>query len=62
MLENGDIYSKSELYPFMKDTGKFYTSEDLKDWKKAGFAVPGNAELDEDSREIVKEHVRNNYY
>lgn len=46
----------------MKDTGRFYTSEDLKDWKKAGFAMPGNAELDEDSREIVKEYVRNNYY
>ena len=52
----------SELYPFRKDSKSFYTSNDLRDWKKAGFAMPGSADLDDESREIIKEYVRNNYY
>ena len=52
----------SDLYPFFKKSKNFHTSKDLMDWKKAGFAMPGSADLDDESREIIKEYVRNNYY
>ncbi|KAK4695524.1 hypothetical protein P7C71_g2239, partial [Lecanoromycetidae sp. Uapishka_2] len=45
------------LYP-----DKFVAKDDVQDWKKVGFATPGNLDLDEDGREIVKAYVRDNYY
>ena len=57
-----EVDASSPLYPFSKGPGRFWDSNGLRNWKKTGFAMPGTADLDEDSREIIKEYVRNNYY
>ena len=62
MAEKGEVNIDSKLYPFIKSSKSFYTSNDLRDWKKARFAMPGSADLDDESRETIKEYVRNNYY
>lgn len=62
VAKDGEVNVASELYPFFKDTKNFYNSNDLRDWKKVGFAMPGSSDLNEESREIIKEYVRDNYY
>ena len=54
--------ASTPLYPFFKSSRDFWNSSDVEDWKKVGFAMPGSAELDDESREIIKEYVRSNYY
>ena len=56
------MHLSSPLQPFRKNATDFYTSADMKDWKRLGFATPGSNDLDEDGREIVKQYLRDNYY
>ena len=53
VAEKGNVNIDSELYPFFKSWKSFYTSNDLRD-KKAGFDMPGSADLDDESRGIIK--------
>lgn len=56
------MHITSPLRPFSKNATEFYNSADLRDWKTLGFAMPGNHDLDEDGREIVKQYLRDVYY
>ena len=39
-----------------------YTSNDVKDWTKLGFATPGDHHLDAEERKQLAQYLRNTYY
>lgn len=48
---SGAQKSSTELYPFRRTNGQtseFYNSDDLRDWKKLGFAIPGSQDITEE--------------
>ena len=62
--KNPNILADDELFPFTKDsnTKKCYTSTDVKDWTKSGFAVPGDQDLGETGQKAVAQYLRDTYY
>ena len=57
------VKSDSGLAPFGKgQEDKCYTSLDVKDWTKLGYAVPGNKHLNEDERTELAKTLRATYY
>ena len=50
------------LYPFRKDSGNYWNSNDVRDWTTLGFAVPGNKELDADGRKELEKYLDENYH
>ncbi|KAI9845231.1 MAG: hypothetical protein M1837_004986 [Sclerophora amabilis] len=54
--------SKMSLYPFRKNDKNFWTSNDVKDWRTLGFAIPGHEKLDKKGREDLETYLRKNYY
>lgn len=57
-------FADDELYPFTKDskTKKCYTSTDVQEWTKSGFAVPGDQDLGEVGQKAVAQYLRDTYY
>jgi hypothetical protein len=57
------VSSESQLAPFFSaETGQdCYTSEDVRDWTKLGFAVPGDQRLDTKGKEALKKYLRDTY-
>lgn len=58
----GVVNGESPLYPFYKDGKKLWTSNDVKDWRKLGFAVPGDHHLDKKERKKLETYLREQYY
>ena len=58
----GATNGESPLYPFLKDEKQLWTSNDVKDWRKLGFAVPGNQYLDKKGRKWLESYLREQYY
>lgn len=54
---------KTPLKPFFNiESGDLWTSEDARDWKQCGFAVPGTHDMDlKTSRKIVGDYINRNY-
>ncbi|CAG8980482.1 hypothetical protein HYALB_00013118, partial [Hymenoscyphus albidus] len=53
--------ASANLYPFQKDTSKFWTSNDVKDWTTLGYAIPGNKPLDAKGRNALETHLYEYY-
>ncbi|KAH6671189.1 hypothetical protein B0J14DRAFT_670158 [Halenospora varia] len=49
------------LYPFRKNETEFWTSNDLRDWTKCGYPIPGNKYLDEDGLNALEKHIYEYY-
>lgn len=52
----------SALYPFRKDANQYWNSDDVKDWTRLGYAVPGDKALDADGRKRVETYLDENYH
>ncbi|KAI9789436.1 MAG: hypothetical protein M1835_001679 [Candelina submexicana] len=52
----------SNLYPFQQDAKTFWNSNDARDWRNLGFAVPGREYLDEAGRAKLETYLHENYY
>ena len=64
---NGDpvVAGDDQLYPFRKDSSdSCFTSDDaaVKDWKKVGFAVPGDQSLSKAGQDQIAIYLRDTYY
>ena len=62
--DGDNLLADDELKPFRKGTGKdsCFTSNDVRDWTKTGFAVPGDRKLDSEGRDQIALYLRDTYY
>jgi len=60
--DKGEATNQTELWPFLFNTTRCWTSDDAKDWTLLGFAVPGNGLLDPDGKATLEKYLRENYY
>lgn len=58
----GGTSPTSNLYPFRTDAKNYWNSNDVRDWKTLGFAVPGDKELDEEGRKALEDYLDENYH
>lgn len=58
---SGRLNSSTKLYPFRKDANEFWNSNDVKDWRTLGYAIPGNQRLTKESTAILETHLHEYY-
>ena len=66
--KSGGISPASALYPFRKndndadDSNNYWNSDDVRDWTRLGYAVPGDKTLDADGKKRVETYLDENYH
>lgn len=53
--------ASADLYPFKKNATVFWKSNDVRDWKTLGYAIPGNKDLDDKGRLALEKHLHEYY-
>lgn len=51
----------ANLYPFRRDDGKFWNSNNVIDWTTLGYAIPGNKKLDGAGRQALATYLHEYY-
>jgi len=53
--------ASANLYPFRKNATEFWNSNDVKDWKTLGYAIPGDKDLNADGRRALERYLYEYY-
>jgi len=58
---SGPQNGSTKLHPFRKGSSDYWNSNDVRDWKTLGYAIPGNKDLDRQGVAGLENHLHEYY-